>query len=143
MREHGLEPRLFCGGGWYIDEGVAAVLAELDYADCTGTAFVPSYLGEDAPRLSAESRSGSCCLTGNGCSSCRPRIRSAWRRGLPPAALSTYVHVYFHDTDLLSAKRRAALRWALAVVARRCEVTDLERLREASKDLSERTFSLN
>ena len=27
MREHGLEPRLFCGGGWYIDECVAAVLA--------------------------------------------------------------------------------------------------------------------
>ena len=25
MREQGLEPRLFCGGGWYIDEGVAAV----------------------------------------------------------------------------------------------------------------------
>jgi hypothetical protein len=29
------------------------------------------------------------------------------------------------------------------VVARRCEVTDLERLREASTDVSERTFSLN
>ena len=55
MREHGLEPRLFCGGGWYIDEDVAAVLAELGYADCTATAFVPSYLAEDAPRLSAES----------------------------------------------------------------------------------------
>ena len=55
MREHGLEPRLFCGGGWYIDEDVAAVLAELGYADCTGTAFVPSYLGDGAPRLSAES----------------------------------------------------------------------------------------
>ena len=28
MRNHGLEPRLFCGGGWYIDDRVAAVLAE-------------------------------------------------------------------------------------------------------------------
>ena len=52
LREHGLEPRLFCGGGWYMDEDVASVLAELGYADCTGTAFVPSYLDEGAPRLS-------------------------------------------------------------------------------------------
>ncbi len=54
MREQGLEPRLFCGGGWYIDEEVAAVLAELGYADCTGTAFVPSYLRAGEPRLAVD-----------------------------------------------------------------------------------------
>ena len=54
MRGHGLEPRLFCGGGWYIDEDVAAVLAELGYADCTGTAVTPSYLGPGEPRLAAD-----------------------------------------------------------------------------------------
>ena len=51
LRENGLEPQLFCGGGWYIDECVASLLAELGYADCTGTAFVPSYLDEGAPAL--------------------------------------------------------------------------------------------
>ena len=54
MREQGLEPRFFCGGGWYIDEEVAAVVAEVGYADCTGIAFVPSYLPEDEPLLAAD-----------------------------------------------------------------------------------------
>jgi hypothetical protein len=143
MREHGLEPRLFCGGGWYIDEGVASVLAELGYADCTATAFVPSYLGDDAPRLSAESPvwlslpDATQLLELPSTHSLGMAARAA------AGSLPTYVHVYFHDTDLLSAKRRAALRWALAALGRRCEITDLERLREASTGLSERTFSLN
>ena len=71
-------------------------------------------------------RRGSHSPTASGCSSCRPRTRSAWRRGRLRAALPPYVHVYFHDTDLLSARRRSALRWALAVLGRRCEVTDLD-----------------
>ena len=58
-------------------------------------------------------------------------------------SLPEYVHVYFHDTDLLTRTRRAALAWALAVLGRRCEVTDLDRLREGSNGLPERTFSLN
>ena len=58
-------------------------------------------------------------------------------------SLPSYLHVYFHDTDLLTRKRRAALAWALAVLGRRCEVTDLETLQEASNALPERTFSLN
>src|SRR5437762_1428084 len=52
LRERGLHPRFFCGGGWYLDEGVAAALAELGYTDCTATAFRPSYLAPAAPRLS-------------------------------------------------------------------------------------------
>src|SRR5712664_850141 len=47
----GLRPTFFCGGGWYIDEGVAAVVADLGYADCTATSFRPGYLGHDAPHL--------------------------------------------------------------------------------------------
>jgi hypothetical protein len=143
MRNHGLEPRLFCGGGWYTDERVAAVLAELGYADCTGTAFVPSYLGDDVPRLSAERPEWLLLSEGKRLLELPSTHSLGMAARAAAGALSTYVHVYFHDTDLLSAKRRAALRWALAVVARRCEVTDLERLREASKDLCERTFSLN
>jgi hypothetical protein len=143
MREHGLAPLLFCGGGWYIDECVAAVLAELDYADCTGTAFVPAYLGQDAPRLSAERPEWLLLADGKRLLELPTTHSLGMAARAASGTLSTYVHVYFHDTDLLSAKRLAALRWALAVVARRCEVTDLERLREASTDVSERTFSLN
>ncbi len=143
MREQGLEPRLFCGGGWYLDERVAAALAELGYADCTGTAFVPSYLDGGAPRFSADSpvwlslRDGQRLLELPSTHSLGMAARAA------AGPLPRYVHVYFHDTDLLLAKRRAALRWALAVLGRRCEITDLDRLREASNGLYERTFSLN
>src|SRR5438552_2519810 len=51
LREAGLEPTLFCGGGWYSDEDVAEAVAELGYADCTATAFRPPYLADGAPRL--------------------------------------------------------------------------------------------
>jgi hypothetical protein len=143
MREHGLEPRLFCGGGWYLDEGVAAVLAELGYADCTGTAFVPSYLGEDEPRLAADAPVWLTLSDG------RRLLELPATHSLGMAArgaigtLPWYVHVYFHDTDLLSAKRRAALRWVLAVLGRRYEVTDLDSLRDAPTGLPERNFALN
>ena len=35
LRDRGLEPRFFCGGGWYMDESVATTLVELGYTDCT------------------------------------------------------------------------------------------------------------
>src|SRR5205823_13904916 len=54
LRENGLEPRLFCGGGWYLDAAVAATLAELGYADCTATAFRPAYLAASAPRAALD-----------------------------------------------------------------------------------------
>jgi hypothetical protein len=143
LREHGLQPRLFCGGGWYMDEGVAAVLSELGYADCTGTAFVPSYLGEDEARLSAELPV--CLILPDGQKLLElPSTHSLGMAARAAArSLPSYVHVYFHDTDLLTRKRRAALACALAVLGRRCEITDLDRLREGSNGLSERTFSLN
>jgi hypothetical protein len=143
MREHGLAPRLFCGGGWYIDEGVATVVAELGYADCTGTAFAPSYLGEDAPRLSAESPAWLMLHDGQRLLELPSTHSLGMAARTTAGSLPAYVHVYFHDTDLLSAGRRSALRWAFAVLGRRCEITDLDRLREPPNDLSERTFSLN
>ncbi len=33
--------------------------------------------------------------------------------------LPAYVHVYFHDTDLLDGRRRLALEYALVVIGRR------------------------
>ena len=51
LREHGLEPTLFCGGAWYLDAEVAHDVAELGYADCSATAFRPAYLAPGAPRV--------------------------------------------------------------------------------------------
>ena len=39
--------------------------------------------------------------------------------------LPEYVHVYFHDTDLLDSRRRAALAIGLAVLGRRHIRSDL------------------
>jgi hypothetical protein len=50
LREQGLEPRFFCGGGWYTDSEVIAAVADLGYADCTATAWRPSYLAAGEPR---------------------------------------------------------------------------------------------
>lgn len=143
LRGHGLEARLFSGGGWYIDHEVAAVLAELGYADCTGTAFVPAYLKEGDPRLSAD-RPAWLTLPSGGRLLELPATHSlgmAARGAL--GALPHYVHVYFHDTDLLWRKRRAALRVALATLSRRSDATDLERLRQAANDLPQQPFALN
>lgn len=118
LRERGFAPRLFCGGGWFMDERVAAVLAELGYADCTATAFRPGYLSAGAPRLQlaepAWLRAGGATLLE------LPTTHSlgmAVRSALGP--LPAYVHVYFHDADLLDRRRRLALEAALAVLGRR------------------------
>jgi hypothetical protein len=142
MREHGLEPRYFCGGGWYLDEGVAGLLVELGYTDCTATKFTPAYLGDQEPRLAAE-RPVWLTLTGGGrllelpaTHSLGMAVRAAFR------SLPAYIHVFFHDTDLLSRKRRIALKTALAVLGRRCEVTDLDGLRGSATDAPEEPFAL-
>lgn len=143
MREQGLEPRLFCGGGWYLDEGVASVLAELGYADCTATSFAPAYLPEGAPRLSAERPAWLALPDGRRLLELPTTHSLGMASRAAVGSLPDYVHVYFHDTDLLSATRRSALRWALAVLGRRREGTDPDSLREASKTLPERAFALN
>src|SRR5438874_6153238 len=51
LRERGLRPTLFAGGGWYVDEDVAETLAAAGLADCTGTAFRPPTLAPGAARL--------------------------------------------------------------------------------------------
>jgi hypothetical protein len=127
LRDRGLTPRLFCGGGWYMDEEVASVLAELGYADCTATAFRPSYLQPGAPRLSLSEpawlRLGERRLLE------LPTTHSLGMavRGVF-GALAGHVHVYFHDTDLLDGRRRFALGAALAALGRRRTPLDLSQL---------------
>jgi hypothetical protein len=127
LRERGPRPTLFCGGAWYMDKGVAAAVAELGYADCTGTAFRPAYLPAGAPRLSlaepAWLRVGEARLL---------ELPTTHSLGMTARAalgrLPRYVHVYFHDTDLLDGRRRRALTATLAVLGRRRAARELSRL---------------
>jgi hypothetical protein len=141
IHDNGLEPTLFCGGGWYIDEDVACAVADSGYADCTGTAFRPSYLRDGDARLAAN---GPVWLTLPGGRRLL-ELPSTHSLGMASRAalreLPDYVHVYFHDTDLLSRRRRAALRSALALLGRRAVPTTLDRLRAAAAGLPERTFA--
>jgi hypothetical protein len=130
LREGGLEPRLFCGGGWYMDQEVAEVLAVLGYVDCTATAFRPAYLAEGAPRIGLEAPTW--LAVGGGRLLELPSTHSlgmAARAAL--GRLPGHVHVYFHDTDLLSPSRRLALAAALEILGRRRAATDLEALAAA------------
>jgi hypothetical protein len=95
MRERGLGPRYFCGGGWYTDEAVRAAVAELGLVDCTPRS------GEPSARVLPTTHS----------------LGSLARAVLRP--LPAYVHAYFHDYDLLDARRRLALEVSLAVLGRR------------------------
>jgi hypothetical protein len=131
LREQGLQPTLFCGGGWYSDLAVAQACSDLGYVDCTATAYRPGYLPVDAPRfgLGAPAHvllpSGSRLLE-------LPSTHSLGmlaREVLAPGGLrSELVHVHFHDTDLVDTPRRLALLWALRALARRRQPTDLDAL---------------
>jgi hypothetical protein len=129
IRSQGLRPTLFCGGNWYLDEGVAEVLAELGYADCTATSFRPPHLPDGVPRLSLaepawlELPSGHRLLE-------LPTTRSlgmAARAAVRPSD-ERILHLYFHDTDLLDRRRALALELALRILGRRRTVTDLDEL---------------
>lgn len=143
MRERGLDPRFFCGGGWFIDDGVARAVSELGLVDCTATAFRPRYLADDAPRLALnepalvrlDERTTLHELPSTHSIGAAARA-SVWRLRLP------VVHVYFHDTDLLDARRRVALHAALAVLRRRCTPSDLEALaREEASEVAIATLA--
>lgn len=129
LREQGLQPTLFCGGGWYADLGVAEACAELGYADCTATAYRPSYLSPAAPRFQLEAParvglpSGSVLLELPSTHSLGMLVREVFS---PSGLRDELVHVHFHDTDLANPRRRRALVWALRALGRRRRATDLD-----------------
>lgn len=129
LAENGLALTLFCGGGWYTDADVAEACAELGYVDCTPRARRPPYLpqGErwaslDAPAV-IELPSGRTLGAIPTTHSLGDVARALRRRDLPKL-----IHVYFHDTDLLDARRRALMRVVFPLLARRARVTDLDAL---------------
>ena len=95
MREHGVEPAYFCGGGWYTDEAVESTVRELGLVDCTRRMGLPE------PGVLPTTHS-------------LGRLARAVLRPLP-----SYVHAYFHDYDLLDPLRRRTLLASLAVLGRR------------------------
>jgi hypothetical protein len=126
--EQGLEPRFFCGGGWYTDAEVMGAVADLGYADCTATAWRPPYLPAGSPRASLDQPARVVLEDGRTVLEL-PTTHSlgaaakALPRSLPPV-----VHVHFHDYELLEAPRRAALTATLTVLARRRRAVGLDQL---------------
>ncbi len=125
----GLKPTIFCGGGWYLDAEVAKVVADLGYADCTATAFRPSYLEPGAPHLQLQEPAWLELSDGRRLLEV-PTTHSIGMlaRGLLGPFRRPIVHAYFHDTDLLDRRRAAALRVGLGFLALKRTVTDLDEL---------------
>jgi hypothetical protein len=129
LRAKGLRVEFFCGGGWYMDEGVAEAVAELGYTDCTATAFRPRYLEPGAPHLKLDEPSWLELPSGRRLLEL-PTTHSIGMlvRGLAGPFRRQIVHAYFHDSDLLDARRRAALRIGLVFLALKRTQSDLEEL---------------
>jgi hypothetical protein len=100
LRERGLEPAWFCGGGWYTDEAVREAVRELGLVDCTERGGTP--------------RTGVLPTTHS--------LGRLARAVLAP--LPGYVHAYFHDYDLLDVRRRTALVMSLRLLGRRARPAD-------------------
>lgn len=136
LRAQGLAPTLFCAGGWFMDEDLAEAVAALGYTDCSATAFAPGYLGPDAPRL--ERRDPARLVLPSGARLLElPSTHSVGMaaRSLPrPSREPDVVHVYFHDTDLLSARRRLLIGVVLSSLGRRRRALDLDELARIAAD---------
>ena len=119
LRGRGLEPRFFCGGGWYTDLDVMTAVADLGYVDCTATAWRPSYLPPGAPRAALDQPAWIRLPDG------RRVLELPTTHGLRMAArgvvrpLPRILHLHFHDFELLDAKKVAVLRTTLGLLARR------------------------
>jgi hypothetical protein len=128
LRAQGLEPRFFCGGGWYMDAEVMRAVADLGYADCTATAWRPAYLPQGAARAALDAPAWIRLVDG------RRVLELPTTHSLGAVArallgrLPHVVHVHFHDYELLDAKRRVALGVVLAALARRRRATALDGL---------------
>jgi hypothetical protein len=138
LRERGLTPRFFCGGGWYLDAPVAETLASFGYVDCTATTFRQAYLDDSAARLQLEAParlrlpSGRTLLELPGTHSLGMLARGLAR--LPPL-----VHVHFHDWELVDRRRAAALelllRW-LRVRRRPLSASELAERAEGAPEIA-------
>ena len=126
LRQQGLAPTLFCGGGWYTDASVAAACAALGYVDVTPRPTrPPSLTDSDAwaelgrpARIDLGRTMLAAVPTTHGAGDL---LRAVVRPGLPGQ-----VHAYFHDTDLVDPRRRWLIALGLRLLARRRPRSDLD-----------------
>jgi hypothetical protein len=139
LRERGLAPRFFCGGGWYLDVPVAETLASLGYVDCTATTFRQSYLAEGAPRLQLDGPRVLRLPSGAALTEL-PATHSIGMlvRGL--ARLPAAVHVHFHDWELADRRRALAIHGLLALLGRLRRPVSVAELAEGSSGAPEHVF---
>ena len=127
LRSHGLAPRYFCGGGWYLDEPVAETLAAFDYVDCSATTFRQPYLADDAPRLQLDGprtlRLPSGALLRE-----LPATHSLGMLARGIATLRGPVHLHFHDWELVDRRRALALEVVLRALRLRRRSIDADEL---------------
>ena len=139
LREHELSPRFFCGGGWYLDEPLAAALAELGYVDCTATTFRQSYLAADAERLQLN---GPCRVDVGGRTLLElPATHSLGMLARGFARLDGLVHVHFHDWELVDPKRAAALGLLLRLLRLRRTPLRIDELAQQAENAPEVAWS--
>jgi hypothetical protein len=136
LRARGLAPRWFCGGGWYLDAPVAETLAAFDYVDCSATTFRQSYLDEDAPRLQLPGPrrvrlpSGSSLLE-------LPATHSLGMLGRDLLRLRGFVHLHFHDWELVDPRRALALRVLLRALRLRRKPLGIDALTDLAANAPE------
>jgi len=142
LRSVGLEPAFFCGGGWYLDEQVAETIAELGYTDCTATAFRPDYLEPGAAHLQLRDPTWLQLPSGRKLLEL-PTTHSIGMlaRGVLGPFRRRVVHAYFHDTDLLDPRRRAALAVGLAILRLRRTAIDLGELQRGLRPAKTTSFA--
>lgn len=139
LREHGLSPRYFCGGGWYLDAPLAETLAALGYVDCSATTFRQSYLEDDAPRLQLDGPrrvqlpNGAILLE-------LPATHSLGMLGRSVMRLRGPVHVHFHDWELVDRQRAAALGLLLRALRAMREPIDIDELARRAAAAPEAPF---
>jgi hypothetical protein len=139
LRDHGLVPRYFCGGGWYLNMRLAEALAELGYVDCTATTFRQAYLADDAPRLQLEAPtrlrlpSGAQLLE-------LPATHSVGMLARGFLRLPALVHVHFHDWELVDRRRAAAIHLLLRLLGRRRRPLTVAELADRAAGAPEREW---
>jgi hypothetical protein len=136
LRARGLVPRWFCGGGWYLDAPVAETLAGFDYVDGSATTFTQSYLDGAAPRLQLAGPrrvtlpSGASLLE-------LPATHSLGMLARDLPRLRGFVHLHFHDWELVDRRRALALQAVLRVLRLRRKPLGIDRLTELAANAPE------
>ena len=139
LRARALAPRWFCGGGWYLDAPVAETLVAFDYVDCSATTFKQSYLDENAPRLQLPGPrrvllpSGATLLE-------LPATHSLGMLARDVLRLRGFVHVHFHDWELVDRRRSSALELLLPLLRLRRPALSVAELADRAATVPERAW---